>query len=154
VGVATLDKLSAVENLIALLRDGERGFAELAEHIHAADCRDFMKQESNVRAVFATELERVVYTATGMHLHPDGTRLASVHRSWLDLKARFGADDVSLLRATEMCEGFAVRAYQEVLENSTTPDAVRAVVAQQFQHVQRSQGIVQELRTLIKARAE
>ncbi len=148
-----IDSLSATVELIALLRDGEKGFSELAEHIEDAECRAYLREESCVRAAFAVELERLIRTMTGAQLHPTGTRLATLHRGWMGLRARWGADDTAMLEATELCERYAVKAYEDVLDDDATPEAVSALLAQQVEHVRRSRGIVREYRALAKAGA-
>ncbi len=137
---------SAVHDLVALLRDGEKGFRELGERVQDAACREFLLEESVVRSAYAAELERAMRRVAAEEVHESGTALGSMHRQWIDLKAALGAGDRDLLGSTELCEWFAMRAYQEALEDPTLPPEIHAVIVEQAKGVRRSRDMVQEFR--------
>ncbi len=143
---------TSIRALIALLRDGEKGFRELAGQIRHAECRAFLLEESVLRGIYADRLERSVREATGkaggLAWDEAGTRLGTMHRRWIAFKAAVGADDHALLETTETCEWFAAKAYEEALRDDALPDRVRKVIAEQARGVRQSRNMVQEFRRL------
>ena len=135
--------------LIALLRDGERGFRLLSEQVHHPECRAFLWEESHLRGIYAAELEHSLGKIDGT-VHVTGTKLGALHRRWTAVKATLGASDYALLEATELCEWFAVKTYDEVLREGTMPDGVRELIAEQARNVHRSQAIMQEFRKITR----
>ena len=141
---------ASISILIALLRDGEKGFLDLAGRVEHPECRDFLLEESALRGVYADQLERSTADTAGKIAHESGTRLGTLHRRWTALKALVGAGDHVLLETTELCEWFAVKAYDQTLRDRSLPGDVRAMVADQARGVHQSREIVQELRRLTK----
>ena len=139
---------TGIRALIALLRDGEKGFRELAGQIRHAECRAFLLEESVLRGIYADRLERSVREATGQAPEETGTRLGTMHRRWIAFKAKVGADDHALLETTETCEWFAAKAYEGVLRDEALPGSVREVVVEQARSVRQARSVAQEFRKL------
>ena len=127
-----------IKNLIAVLRDGEKGFVDIGEHLQHGEHRAFFMAESKVRGRYATELERAVNRATDADIHETGTTLGAIHRVYGDLKARLGGGDHSLLEAAEIGENAASKAYDAALNDKEVSDTVRALISQQAEHVKQS----------------
>ncbi len=144
---------SALRNLIAILRDGEQGFYELAVHVKDAGCREFLQEESFLRATFAVELERITAALTGADFHPKGTRIGTAHRRWLALKARLGAGDASLLSAVVPCENIAAAYYRAALGSRSTPPAIHALLQRQAEQRRRSRAMLDEMREKVREQA-
>ena len=132
----------AVKNLIGLLRDSEKGFNDLGVAMHGRQYREFFLGEARVREVFALQLERALSTATGVMVHETGTTLGTIHRTYADMKAKLGAGDHAMLGTVQHCERFLVGIYRQVLKDVEMPDAMRALVAEQEEHVRRTHGLV------------
>ncbi len=141
---------ASISTLIALLRDGEKGFHDLAERISHAECRAFLFEESALRGIYADQLERSTHETSGEALRETGTRLGTLHRQWTALKALVGAGDYELLETTELCEWFAVKAYDATLRDKSLPGYVRDAVADQARSVHQSREMVQEFRRMTK----
>ena len=141
---------ASLSTLIALLRDGQKGFRDLATRISDAECRAFLLEESTRRGIYADQLEQSTREATGELLQQSGTRLGTVHRRWTAFKALGGAGDYVLLETTELCEWFAVKAYAETLRDKSLPGSMRDVIADQARGVHRSREIVHEFRRRTK----
>ncbi len=136
----------AIKNLIATLRDGEKGFNDIGEHLQHTEHRAFFLEEARVRGTYAGELERHVNRATDADVHESGTAAGALHRTWGDLKAKLGGGDHTLLETAEQGEDAAKKAYQEALDDVAVSDTLRAVIAQQFEHVRRSHDLVHGFR--------
>ncbi len=136
----------SVKHLIAVLRDGEKGFVDVGEHLKNNEHRSFFMEESKVRGSYAGELERAVNRVTDADVHETGTAAAAVHRTWGDIKARLGGGDHTLLETAEQGEDAAKKAYQQALDDPAISDTIRALIAQQFEHVKRSHDTVRGFR--------
>jgi len=87
-----------------------------------------------------------VNRVTDADVHETGTASGAVHRVWGDLKARLGGGDHTLLETAEQGEDVAKKAYQEALDDNAVSDTIRALIAQQFEHVKRSHDLVKGFR--------
>ena len=124
-----------IKALISVLRDGEKGYADIGQHIDNPQQKTFFLEESKVRGSYATELESAVNSATDADIHETGTTLGTIHRVFGDLLGKLGGGDHSLLKTAVGGEEAAKKAYQEALEDNTISDTVRAIIAKQSQHV-------------------
>ncbi len=136
----------SIRNLISVLRDGEKGFADIGEHIKDTEYKSYFLAESQVRGSYATELERAVNFVTDADVHETGTVAGTLHRVWGDVKAHLGTSDHSLLETAESGEDVAKRAYKEALADTSVSDTVRALIAQQAEHVNASHDKVKAMR--------
>ena len=140
----------AVRKLISVLKDSERGFSDIGEHIQNTEQRSYFMEEARVRGSYAQELERVVNRVTDADVHETGTAAGAVHRVWGDIKARLGGGDHTLLETAEQGEDVAKKAYQDALDDTGVSDTVRALIAQQAEHVRRSHDLVNAFRDSTK----
>lgn len=136
----------AIRNLIAVLRDGEKGFVDIGEHLQHSEHKAFFLEESRVRGVYASELERHVNRITDGEVHETGTAVGALHRTWGDLKAKLGGGDHTLLETAEQGEDVAKKAYKEALDDVAVSDTLRALIAQQSEHINRSHDMVKGFR--------
>ncbi len=136
----------AIRNLISVLRDGEKGFADIGEHIKDPEYKTYFMTEARLRGSYATELERTVNLVTDADVHETGTIAGAMHRTFGDLKAHLGASDHSLLESAEQGEDAAKKAYKEALEAPAVSGTLRALITQQFEHVSKSHDKVKALR--------
>ncbi|HEY0786120.1 MAG TPA: PA2169 family four-helix-bundle protein [Acidobacteriaceae bacterium] len=136
----------AIRNLIRVLRDSEKGFADVGEHIRNPEYKRFFLEESRTRGSYAMEIEKTVNWVTRADLHETGTVSGALHRVWGDIKAHLGASDHSLLETAEQGEDVAKKAYQEALDDLGVSDTLRALIAEQAEHVRRSHDRVKALR--------
>ncbi len=132
-----------IKALISVLRDGEKGYADIGQHIDNPQQKTFFLEESKVRGSYATELESAVNRGSDADVHETGTTLGTIHRVFGDLLGKLGGGDHSLLKTAVGGEEAAKKAYQEALEDTTTSDTVRAIIAKQSQHVTQARGTIE-----------
>ena len=137
---------AVIKTLINVLRDGEKGFADIGEHIKDPAQKTYFMEEARVRGSYATELEKTVNFVTDADVHETGTIAGAIHRTVGDLKAHLGASDHSLLASAEQGEDAAKKAYKEALDDTSVSDTVRALIAQQYEHVKQSHDKVKAAR--------
>ena len=134
-----------VKTVIQVLNDGEKGFADIGEHIKDPGMKSFFMSESQQRASFARQLE----SASGLS-DVGGTVVAPVHRIWGDIKAHLGGSDHTLLDTAEQGEDVAKDAYQEALADVSLTGPVRSLLQTQQTHVLSSHDKVKAFRNSTK----
>ena len=136
------DTNTLVKTVIEVLHDGERGFADIGEHLTSPELKTFFVQEAQTRGQYARELQ----AAAGVGDDVGGTAIGSVHRVWGDLKAKLGGGDHTLLETAEQGEDAAKKAYKEALEETNIDSNVRMVLQKQQPHIQASHDKVKAYR--------
>ncbi len=137
---------AVIKRLVAVLKDSERGFLDIGEHIKNSEQRSYFMEEARVRGGYAREIESAVNRATDGAIDESGTALGAVHRVWGDLKARLGGGDHTLLETAAQGEDVATKAYNDALDDQAVSDTIRALIAQQAEHVKRSQAMIKGFR--------
>jgi len=128
------EMIRALESVINILIDGQKGFADLGEHVEDPMLKKCFLGESLTRARFRGELEEILHQAGVHDVKESGSTIGALHRAWGDLKARFGTSDHSLLETAEQGEDEAKKAYEDALEQDL-PLPVRQVLAEQQEHI-------------------
>lgn len=135
----------ALNSVITILLDSQKGFADIGEHITDAKLKQFFLTESLKRASFRGELEEILHQHGVHDIKESGSTLAALHRTWGDLKAKLGGGDHTLLETAEQGEDEAKKAYADAL-NQDLPLPVRQVLATQQEHIIESHDLVREYR--------
>jgi uncharacterized protein (TIGR02284 family) len=126
----------ALNELISILLDSQKGFADIGEHLKDETLKRYFLAESLKRASFRGDLEEILHQ-NGVHdIKESGTTAGTVHRVWGDLKAKLGA---------EQGEDEAKKAYADVLDQDL-PLPVRQLIAEQQAHVLTSHDFVRSHR--------
>ena len=136
--------ISALNGLIEVNRDGQKGFLEAAEKMQAAELKTFCLEQSRSRAHFVGELQPLVQTM-GEEPENTGTIAGAMHRGWIDLKTALGGGDHAILAATETGEDHAIKTYQSALEEHL-PAPAREIVERQLQSIKQAHAKVKTLR--------
>ena len=136
-------------DVIKVLQDGQKGFADIGEHLKDDTLKRYFLAESLKRANFRAELENELHRAGMADVKEGGTASGTMHRAWGDLKAKFGAGDHSLLETAEAGEDVAKKAYADALEKDL-PLPVRELLSEQQRHVLTSHDYVRDHRDAMK----
>ena len=132
-------------DLIQVLEDGQKGFAEAGEHLKDETLKRYFLAESLKRANFRAELENELHRA-GMHdVQENGTVSGTLHRGWGDIKAALGGGDHTLLATAEQGEDAAKKAYKDALDEEL-PLPIRQLLAEQQSHILNTHGYVRSHR--------
>jgi len=135
-----------IKTVIQVLHDGQRGFADIGEHLKDPQLKSFFMQESQNRGTFAQELLAEYGTTTDKSTDVGGTASGTIHRVWGDLKAKLGGGDHALLETAEQGEDAAKRAYAAALDDNSIPANIRSILIRQQPHIQASHDQVKALR--------
>ncbi len=121
--------------VIKSLIDGQKGFADIGEHLKDDTLKRYFLAESLKRANFRAELENELHRAGMADVNESGSAVGTVHRVWGDLKAHLGAgSDHQLLVTAEQGEDAAKKTYKEALEKDL-PLPVRSLLTEQQAHI-------------------
>jgi uncharacterized protein (TIGR02284 family) len=136
---------SVLLDVIKSLQDGQKGFAEIGEHLKDDKLKRYFLAESLKRANFRAELENELHRAGMADVSESGTASGALHRAWGELKAKLGAGDHSLLETAEQGEDEAKKAYKDALEHDL-PLPIRTLLTEQQVHVMNSHNYVRDNR--------
>jgi uncharacterized protein (TIGR02284 family) len=126
---------SVLLDVIKILEDGQKGFADIGEHLKDENLKRYFLAESLKRANFRAELENELHRA-GMHdVKESGTVSGAARRVWADLKVKLGGGDHALLETAEQAEDDAKKAYADALGKKPLPLPVRQLLTEQQSHV-------------------
>jgi uncharacterized protein (TIGR02284 family) len=124
----------ALNELISTLLDSQKGFAEIGEHLKDETLKRYFLAESLKRASFRGDLEEVLHQ-NGVHdIKESGTAVGTLRRAWVDLKAKLGGGDHTLLETAERGEDEAKKAYADTLDQDL-PLPARQLLAEQQAHI-------------------
>jgi uncharacterized protein (TIGR02284 family) len=135
-------------DVISSLEDGQKGFADIGEHLKDSKLKRYFLAESLKRANFRAELENELHRAGMADVKESGTAAGTVRRVWADLKAKMGAGDHGLLETAEQGEDEAVEAYRDALKHDL-PLPIREVLNSQQAQVVVSHDFVKSQRDLV-----
>ncbi len=141
--------VQTLNELIAISRDGERGFGTCAQWTRDPRLRRLLAARSRSCALAASELGARVRQLGGEAAR-HGSTFGAVHRGWVDLRAALAYDDdAAILAECERGEGYALEVYRNALDDPL-PDFARRVVLRQFMGVMDNHD---EIGRLIRMRA-
>jgi len=135
--------------VINTLEDGQKGFADLGEHLKDETLKVYFLAESLTRASFRGELESELHRHGIADVHESGTALGGLRRAWGDLKAKLGGGDHTLLETAEQGEDEAKKTYRDALDQEL-PLPVRQLLSVQQAHILRSHDYVRDHRDALK----
>jgi len=136
---------SVLLDVIKSLQDGQKGFAEIGEHLKDDTVKRYLLAESLKRANFRAELENELHRAGMADVKESGTAGGAIHRAWGELKAKLGGGDHALLETAEQGEDEAKKAYKEALEHDL-PLPIRQLLSEQQTHILSSHDYVKNHR--------
>jgi uncharacterized protein (TIGR02284 family) len=139
-----------LKSVINILEDGQKGMAEIGEHLKNETLKRYFLAESLKRANFRGELENELHRHGVHDVHESGTASGAIHRAWGALKAKLGGGDHTLLETAEQGEDEAKKAYKEALDQDL-PLPIRQLLTEQQSHILSSHDFVRDHRDALKA---
>jgi uncharacterized protein (TIGR02284 family) len=142
--------VSVLKSVINVLEDGQKGMAEIGEHLKDERLKQFFLTESLKRANFRGELENELHRHGVHDVHESGTASGKLYRTWAGLKAKLGGGDHSLLETAESAEDEAKDAYKDALSHHDLPLPLRQLLTQQQTEIATSHDFVRDARDATK----
>ena len=141
----------ALNSLITTLLDGQKGFADLGEHIKDAHLKKYFLAESLKRASFRGDLEEILHQQGVHDIKESGSTAGVIHRAWGDLKAKLGGGDHTLLETAEQGEDEAKKAYADALKQEL-PLPIHQIISEQNAHILTAHDFVRNHRDALVAK--
>ena len=141
---AELEKV--VKSVINVLQDGQKGFADIGEHLKDETLKRYFLAESLKRANFRAELENELHRHGVKDVHEEGTVAGTLHRTWGDIKGKIlGTSDHELLATAEQGEDTAKKTYKDALAQEL-PLPLHQLLSEQNAHIVNSHDYVRNHR--------
>jgi uncharacterized protein (TIGR02284 family) len=141
----TKDSIAALDDVIAICRDAERGFRGAANAVDNPVYKNLFNEYSVQRGAFATELQTAMTKMNVQAAEPSGAA-GSLHAAWMSLKGSLtGHGEHEILAEAERGEDLSVRAYREAIAKDMPPD-LRKVVEKQYAQVMQAHNHIKSLR--------
>ena len=139
--------IATLNNLLAITKDGERGFRTCAGGVTSPDLK--MELEAAARRCIESAVElQMKIRSLGGEPAASGTVAGALHRAWTDIVPRIaGLGDRAVLDECKRGEDVAKQAYEEALVEDLPAD-VEAIVRRQYQGVTENHERIRELRNL------
>jgi uncharacterized protein (TIGR02284 family) len=137
--------------VITTLQDGQKGFADIGEHLKNETLKRYFLAESLKRASFRADLEAELHRAGVHDVKDSGSATGAMHRTWADLKAKLGGGDHTLLVSAESGEDDAKATYKDALEQDL-PLPIRQLLNEQQAHILTSHDYVKRHRDELAAK--
>jgi uncharacterized protein (TIGR02284 family) len=137
--------------VITTLQDGQKGFAEIGEHLKDETLKRYFLAESLKRASFRADLEAELHRAGVHDVKESGSASGAIHRVWADLKSKLGGGDHTLLSTAEAGEDDTKATYKDALEQDL-PLPIRQLLNEQQAHILTSHDYVKRHRDELAAK--
>lgn len=140
---------SELNDLIATLKEGQKGYAEALTDVEDSDLKEIFKKYAAQRSSYITELEDQMYK---LDLKVDtnegnNTVAGTVHRAFINLKGLVtGKDRHSILAECERGEDYAKAAYEKAQKLEGLPGDLSAVISKQAAGVKQGHDEIKALR--------
>lgn len=143
------EMISVLKSVINVLEDGQKGMAEIGEHLHDEALKTYFLAELLKRANFRGELENELHRHGVADVHETGTAAGAVYRAWAGLKASLGGGDATLLETAEETAEEARDAYEDALKQEL-PLPLREMLVEQEVQLLEAHDFIREARNLLK----
>lgn len=115
--------------------DAEKGFHKAAENAKDPNLKAYFQRKSGQRKKFGQELKSELMEF-GQEIKTSGSTEGTMHRTWMDVKAFFSAnDDEAMLEAAITGENSAVKEYEEALAEVSLPPSTASLLTQQMNRI-------------------
>lgn len=126
---------SVIREILKKNRDAEKGFAKAAENAKDARLQTFFRKKSGERQEFNARLLSEIQTAYS-EFDATGSFSGTIHRTWMDVKTLFSADDdESMLEESIRGDKAAVEEYDDVLDYKHLPAGLRFLLNEQREKI-------------------
>lgn len=144
-----MDRQQMIEILNSLYettKDGVDGYQKAAEATENAEYKQFFLRLADQRAQFGADLQHTVMQLAGTP-QQDGSTIAQVHRTWMDMKATIvGKSEQAMLAECLRGDQQARNHYDKVLnETENLPAHMRSLLTAQRDEIERTCNTLQAM---------
>jgi uncharacterized protein (TIGR02284 family) len=139
------DQASTLNELLYFVNDRIAGYERAVAESTDNQLRGYYKQLVSQSQLFANELNNYLRKQNGGR-QTSTTLKGKLYRAWMDAKAAVtGSDEKTILGSNIYGEEWAIKAYQDALDDKTLTGAMRLAVERQFNLSQKTYKELQKL---------
>ncbi|HLV39582.1 PA2169 family four-helix-bundle protein [Xanthomarina sp.] len=128
--------------------DAEKGYKKAAEHTEHTALKNYFSRKAAERYDFGHQLKNEILNF-GEEPKNSGSVTGAAHRTWMDVKAVFSADnEESMLEEAIRGEKASVEEYNEVLNETNLPPSTREIVMNQKNTISQELNTIKRLEDL------
>lgn len=137
-----------LNDLLEKTYDAEKGYKKACDNTDNPYLKSFFEKKSEDRQRFGLQLKSEI-SSLGQEWEKDGSLEAAAHRTWMDFKAFFSADDdEAMLEEAIRGEKASVEEYREVLSDTSLPPSTTTLLTQQMNQIEADLNQVKRLEDL------
>ena len=145
--------ISTLNGLVATTIDSIEGYQESADAVENPQYRELFQELGRDRQQ-ALPLLQAEVARLGGDPEDDGTALASVHRSWVELKSAItGRDDKGVIDEVERGEDHIKHKFEAALNDGDLSPSALATVQKAYESVRRGHDRVRDLKHALEGKA-
>ncbi|RKN78721.1 ferritin-like domain-containing protein [Ulvibacterium marinum] len=134
-----------LNDLLERTYDAEKGYKKAAENTKNSHLKSFFDKKAQERYDFGHELKTEIKTF-GQEVDKGGSLTGAAHRTWMDVKALFSADnDEAMLEEAIRGEKASLEEYNDVLGETALPPSTQTVLVKQRDAIQSELGTIKRL---------
>ncbi len=137
-----------LNDLLEKTYDAEKGFKKASENAKHAGLKSYFGNKAQERYDFGHQIKSELKTF-GKKPDKGGSVTGAAHRTWMDVKSWFSADDdESMLEEAIRGEKAAVEEYNDVLQDATLPSTSKDVLMTQKNKIENGLAKIKRLEDL------
>ncbi|MCK0144892.1 PA2169 family four-helix-bundle protein [Arenibacter sp. F26102] len=137
-----------LNDLLEKTYDAEKGYKKASDNTDNPYLKSFFDKKSAERHTYGQELKSEI-TNFGQKWEKDGSVTGALHRTWMDVKSLFSADDdEAMLEEAIRGEKASVEEYRDVLSDTSLPHSTATILTQQMNQIQADLNQVKRLEDL------
>lgn len=143
------EKISGkLNDLLEKTYDAEKGFKKAAENVKNPALQSYFKQKADERYSFGHDLKAEI-KSFGEDVDKGGSATGAVHRTWMDVKALFSADnEESMLEEAIRGEKSAISEYEDVISDASLPNSTKSILLAQKRQIENGLSKIKSLEDL------
>ena len=128
---------SKLKDIVERNEDSVMGFEKAADNAKELGTRSYFENKVQERKKFITQLRNATPALELGNTKIEGSKKGAVHRSWMDAKALFSADnDETMLEEAIRGDKAAIEEYNEVMSDALVPQRVKEILREQKEVIQ------------------
>lgn len=137
-----------LNDLLEKTYDAEKGFKKASENVEHSGLKMYFENKAQERYNFGHELKSEL-KAFNQDIDKGGSFTGAVHRTWMDVKSLFSADnEESMLEEAIRGEKAAIDEYQDVLNETSLPSSTKSLLTTQKTTIENGLTNIQTLENL------
>jgi len=128
---------SRLKDVVEKNEDSVKGFQKAADHAKELGTKSYFENKAQERKKFIKQLQNATPALELGNTKIEGSVKGAVHRSWIDVKALFSADnDESMLEEAVRGDKAAMNEYSEVMSETLIPHRIKEILSEQKNAIQ------------------